>query len=875
MLTGCFCLIFAVSSVFGQSILEKKLDFNISNLPLQEALNRLSTAAEVPIVFSGSLANENLKVSFSAKNQTLFSILNTLLKNKDIGYRELNGQIILFPIERPKQFFTLSGFVEDAGSGERLIGANVVNQKNFAGTATNVYGFFSLTLEAGEVELAVSYLGYQAHRSVLTLDQDIFLNIKLEASLTLEEIVVIGKDSQKLVNIHEPIGNTEVNLTHLASMPSFVGEADVMRMMDMLPGVQSGADGIGGLHVRGGTPDQNLILLDGVPVYNVNHMLGMFSMFNEGAIQKATLQKGGFDAQQGGRLSSVVDIRMKEGNRNEYHGGLSLGLLSSRVNVEGPIAKGKSSFMLAGRRTYWDWLWALVFSTEEPVDFDAPGEFNYHFYDWNGKVNFTLSEKDKIYCSIFNGGDNFKMSSFEVNDFSGDTSAFQAKVNWRNWVAALRWNRIISPKLFMNNTLTYSRFIFNFLNFDYQYSGASQTESVDFISNSSNIQDFSVRSDWDYFYSPRHHITFGGSLTYHFFKTLSAENSDFAGLIPPDVRKYDPDYYAGFFGPATTRAIELNMYVEDRYKPLPKLEISGGLYLATFGVRSKTYWSAQPRLNIVYELTKNLTWQASGSAMAQFLHLVTGSNISLPSDIWAPATARIGPQKSWQVSTGWQYYLPRLFKISLETYYKKMNGLLNFIPRNGNPISSGLQTWEDQVTSGEGKSYGLEFLLERSEGKTNGLISYTLSRSFRRFDQINRGETFPFHYDRLHFIKTAVVHRFSKKFQLSFNWIFGTGNPYTIRTGAFKYLPTGQDVILYAPKNSVRLPDYHRADLGFVFPKEKSWGVRTWVISLYNVYNRQNPFYIYQDNNSFDNTSRTLQVSLFPILPAFSYGLQF
>ena len=865
------CWVFFVPFGESQTLLSEKMDFRANEQPVAKALQQLSRNSEINIAFSTKIFDDSQIVSLDAKNESIKAILTQLLDDTGVGFKVASGQIILFA--KPKRRFVISGFVEDSLSGERLMGANIFESLSANGAATNEYGFFSLELEEGTTQLQISYLGYQNYEQKISLDKNKEFVIPLKPSLTLQEIVVIASDSIPPAVRETTSGTDKINLEQVALLPSLGGGTDVMRLMDMLPGVQTGTDGVGGLHVRGGNADQNLVLLDGVPVYNAGHMAGIFSMFSDMAIQNASLQKDNFDTRYGGRTSSILDIRMREGNRREWHGGVAASIISAKANLEGPIIKDKASFFIAGRRFIWD----VLFSPFSQQVFDFEGEFlDYEFYDWNFKLNYSLTEKDKFYFSHFQGGDAFKYQDTYNTSSSPGVSrkgGNYVDIDWKNTINALRWNHIYNQKLFSNTTLTHSSFDFSFLQADARWEDFSEElEQLQLDYNRSKIQDTGLRFDFDYFYSPQHLFKFGSSFTIRQFRAVTEATTEEDGRIPETYRFLsEKKQIEGIFPGEKTNAIENTFFFEDNYTPSKKWQLKAGLYTSFFFVKDKGYLSLEPRLFGKYSLSRNMALEASLSRMSQFLHLISGSNIGLPSDLWAPTTDNIRPQSAWQVSSGFTWDLPKEYHFKMSGYYKILKNMLSRLPPNiDNPID--VSSWQELVEPGKGSAYGFEWMLEKSIGKTTGWIDYTLSWAWRQFPNIDQGSRFPFKYDRRHYVKAALIHQFSKKFQMGFNWVYGTGNPTTLSEGT-AFLPNGQSFTINTPRNSIRMPEYHRLDLSFNFVKHKKRGIRTWNISIYNAYNRQNPLFL--STREVNGQKMVYQTSLIPILPSFEYKYEF
>ena len=779
---------------------------------------------------------------------------------------------------------TISGYVMDAASKETLIGATVFDRNSGKGCATNNYGFYTLTLDQGGVDLQVSYVGYTQQNKAIDLKENLSINFLLETNTTLDEVVV--EATRATVSARSPqMSVVELPVQQIKSIPTLFGEADVLKAIQLLPGVQNGSEGSAGMYVRGGGPDENLLLLDGVPVYNVNHALGFFSVFNPDALKNVTLYKGSFPAHFGGRLSSVVDIRMKEGDMQKYHGNVSIGLISSKLNVEGPIVKDKLSFNLSFRRTYGDLLikptlWIASAMNPEMSKLNT----GYNFYDLNAKLNWKISDKDRLYLSFYTGDDaiNFgvRYKDYEVDDAQYNNN-MDIKWRWGNKVASLRWNHVMSQKLFMDASVNYTQYRHR-LGMDmseetiYHHEGQTLNVKDEFnMAYKSGINDITAKVDFDYTPLPNHEIRFGGNYTYHMFRPEVQS----AKMIAGNEVEIDT-----VIGASNVYAHETALYVEDNMTFGDIFRVNAGLHYSTFIVEGKTYQSVQPRLSASVMLASNLSLKAGYAYMTQYVHLLSNSSLSLPTDLWVPVTAKIVPMNAHQVSLGAFYELPKLFDISLEGYYKTMDNLIEY--KDGASFFGSSDTWENKVCMGRGWAYGIELLVQRSFGKTTGWIGYTWAHSKRQFDregmEINGGKVFPAKYDRRHDISITVQHKFSERFDLSGTWVFSSGNCGTLGTQVYEglmdewgYIPS----INALERNNFRMGNYHRLDLSVNFHKQKKHGIRTWNISVYNVYNHKNPFLVYTDYG-WDEATQTekkklMQASLFPILPSVSYSFKF
>ena len=777
---------------------------------------------------------------------------------------------------------TISGYVMDAASKETLIGATIFDKNSGKGCATNSYGFYTLTLNQGQVDLQVSYVGYTQQSRALDLKENLSLNFMLETNTTLDEVVVEG--TRATVSARNPqMSVVELPVQQIKSIPTLFGEADVLKAIQLLPGVQNGSEGSAGMYVRGGGPDENLLLLDGVPVYNVNHMLGFFSVFNPDALKNVTLYKGSFPAHFGGRLSSVVDIRMKEGDMQKYHGNASIGLISSKFNFEGPIVKDKLSFNLSYRRTYGDLLikpalWIASWSTPEISKLSV----GYYFYDFNAKLNWKISDKDRLYLSFYTGDDAIYFG-VKNKDFMSDSTQYthRIKLNWKwgNKVAALRWNHVVSQKLFMDASVNYTQYRHNL--------GMNLTEEDTYLPTNtvsknvfdmvykSGINDLTAKVDFDYTPLPNHEIRFGGNYTYHIFRpeVQSIQMSESQQSLVDTVTG-SPNVYAH----------ETALYAEDNMTLGDIFRMNLGVHYSTFTVEGKTYQSVQPRVSTSLMLASNLSLKAGYAYMTQYVHLLSNSSLSLPTDLWVPVTAKIVPMNAHQWSVGAFYELPRLFDISVEGYYKTMDNLLEY--KDGASFFGSSERWDEKVCMGKGWAYGVELLVQRSFGKTTGWIGYTWAHSKRQFDRegqiINNGKVFPAKYDRRHDISVTVQHKFSDSFDLSGTWVFSSGNCGTLGTQVYEGLPNdwGEFQHINAlERNNFRMGNYHRLDLGANMHFPLNPGLLTLNFSVYNVYNHNNPFLVYTDYVYDESTQQAekklMQVSIFPIIPSFSLSYKF
>jgi len=756
------------------------------------------------------------------------------------------------------QSFTISGYVSDKNSGEKLLSATVFNSKDFNGTISNEYGFYSLTLKSDTVILNYNYIGFTPQKNKFYLRSDTVINIELISSNLLDEVVINAENNSEQFQERSQMSTIEIPIEQIRALPAFLGEVDILKTLQLLPGVSGGSEGSSGIFVRGGSPDQNLILLDGVPVYNASHLFGFFSVFNSDAINKVTLIKGGFPARYGGRLSSVIDIRMKEGNMNEFHGEGSIGVIASRLTLEGPIKKGKTSFMVSGRRTYIDLITRPIIQAQSEGD----GVSGYYFYDLNAKINHKFSDKDRLYLSGYFGRD----KAYFNNEYQYDEDSYRTEENglfWGNATAVARWNHVFSNKVFSNLTATFTDYKFDIYS-NYNDENEDGTNSFFGFEYFSGIYDWSLKYDFDFIPSPKHYLKFGAGVTYHTFQPGATQfESDDIDIFTEGFELSSENIYA----------TEFDLYVEDDWEVNDKLKMNGGLHASAFLVEEVFYKSLQPRISARYLINNDLSLKASFSTMTQYIHLLTNSGIGLPTDLWVPATDTVEPQRAFQPAIGIAYVFKKNYEVSVEGYYKKMNSIIEY-KDGANYLFEGLKGWEDKVEIGEGQAYGAELFVQKRNGKLTGWVGYTLSWSNRQFPTINLGEVFPYKYDRRNDFEIAVIYKLKDNIELSGTWVYSTGQPISLPIA--KYEGVFNEVIYaYEGRNGYRMNDYHRMDVNISLHKEKKWGERTWNFGAYNLYNRLNPFFIYQQYDYLTNTNNYKQVSLFPIIPSVSYEFKF
>ena len=784
---------------------------------------------------------------------------------------------------------TVSGYISDQNSQETLIGATILDNTSGKGAITNEYGFYSLTLPAGQVELSTGYVGYKPVKLSFNLIHDTVINIGIPEIEALTEVTIVG--NREMLGVKgSQMSAVDIPIEQIKAVPAMFGETDVLKALQLLPGVMAGAEATAGLYVRGGNPDENLLLLDGVPVYNVNHMFGMFSVFNPDAIKNVTLYKGSFPAHYYGRLSSVVDIRMKDGDMEKYHGNVSIGLISSKFNIEGPIIKGKTSFNFSARRTYSDLLLNAALWLNQKLDYTNAEDMSmgYYFYDLNLKVNHKFSDNDRLYLSWYSGDDDI---FFNYRGSGGET-VNKTKLDWRwgNTVAAARWNHVITPKLFMDMSTNYTQYRHKMGINIRETDKANKKENTTGIRMKSGIYDYSLRTDFHWSPSSRQDIRIGGSYTHHKFRPDVSE----IYIADKDAKSDSTKTYD--LGSKDVIAHEAQLYVEDDIEISHIIKANLGAGYAAFDVNGRFYNSIEPRLSARFLVTDDLSFKCGYAYMTQYVHLLSNNTINLPTDLWVPVTDKITPEHSHQWAVGAAYSLEGIADFTLEGYYKTMTNLLEY--KEGSTYLSGRTDWQDKVVMGDGWSYGIELMAQRSVGKLNGWISYTWSRTQRRFDRpgmvLNAGRTFDAKYDRRHKVDITCNYKFNDKFDMSATWLLESGNCGTLYTQYYDSQPLliqgetdAKTLGYYENRNNLRLNPSHRLDLSFNWHRKFNDRLkRTFNLSIYNAYNNRNPFLVYIYTHSYYLTDpdghtryheeRTLkQLTLFPILPSISYTLSF
>lgn len=782
---------------------------------------------------------------------------------------------------------TISGYIHDDATGETLIGAGVVAAESSAiGAVTNDFGFYTLTIPAGKTTLSYSYVGCRTETVSIDLTRDTTINMSLKEADILDAATVVARKDAGIRSTY--MGALEIPQEMIQNTPVIFGEADIIKTLQMMPGVQPGMEGFSGIYVRGGGVDENLMMLDGSPLYNVSHMLGLFSVFTPEAVKKVTFYKGSFPAKYGGRVSSIVDVRTNDGNAKGFHGSVTAGLLCDKLHFEGPLGREKTTFSISGRGMHTFLFDKIIRACGSPA--------NYAFYDVNAKVAHRFSDRDRLFLSFYHGRDYFRYKDSDKGTAtisSGDGSSYKeyseddvkANLKWGNMLAVMRWNHVFSNKLFANTSVSWNKYDMN-IKSDIREMVKSEKEFYDNTYKygyNSGIMDFGGRIDFDYTPAPQHLIRFGTEFIRHAYrpsvqrvreinedgvkKTLTDEKTDIS-----------PNVYGS----------ELSLYMEDDMTLGDHFSFNPGARLSLFFVDGKAYFSPEPRVALKYSFGEGWALKTAYSRMSQYVHLLTSGDISLPTDLWVPITKNIRPVTSDIVSLGAYFSGLKGWEFSLEGYWKRLNNVLEY--KDGKMAFTSAANWEENVEMGEGRAYGAEFYVQKTTGKTTGTASYTLAWANRRFKDgtINNGNWFPFVYDRRHNVTLSLIQKIGKRVELSAVWTYMSGSRMTVPTRkSFVITPDGDgtnDYDYIESRNNYKLPPTHRLDFNFSFHKQKKRGERIWNFGIYNAYGALNPNFIMYDGSHTKKDPTTGEEIKSPVLikktflifyPSFSYTFKF
>ena len=780
---------------------------------------------------------------------------------------------------------TVSGYIRDASTGETLIGAGAaaVISGKVTGAVTNDYGYYTLTIPVGKVSVTYSYVGCADVIKNLDFQKDTIINITLRQSTSLEAATAVARKDAGIQSTY--MGALEIPHEILQNTPAIFGEPDVIKSLQLMPGVQSGMEGFSGIYVRGGGADENLMMLDGTPLYNVSHLFGLLSVFTPEAVKKVTFYKGSFPARYGGRISSIVDVRTNDGNAKEFHGSVSVGLLAEKLHFEGPIKNENTTFSFSARGMHTFAFDRLIKALGSPA--------NYAFYDINGKVAHRFSDSDRLFFSFYTGRDYFRFDDTYKNDntYGSGEDAYtvhsvtktRAGLNWGNSLASIRWNHVFNSQLFANASATWNTYRMDL--------STKMDETEEFLSQkdrflykysyNSGIRDLGARIDFDYTPNPAHLVKFGGEFVHHVYRpkvelSRTLETEDGEKTTDESSNNSSPNLYGS----------EVSAYIEDDMSFGEHFSINPGLRLSLFMVSGKAYFRPEPRFAAKYSFGRGWAVKTAYSRMSQYVHQLTTGNLSLPTDLWVPITKEIEPVTSDLVSLGTYYSGLKGWEFSVEGYWKWMNNILEY--KDGKVSFSSASNWEKNVEMGQGRSYGVEFYVQKTAGRTTGTASYTLSKSERIFPDgtINNGNWFPFVYDRRHNLSLSLNQKLGRRVDLSAIWTFTSGNWKTIPLRSTAVIdPDGNDVgstDLIEGRNNYKLPPSHRLDLGLNIHKQKRHGERVWSFGLYNAYGARNPNWVVVDSydkevssGKFENTPALHVITFLIFLPSFSYTFNF
>lgn len=870
-----FGWLFASSLAAQTSVLEHRLSIRFDNESLEDAILRIQKESDISVSYDKKILPDE-KITKNYTNETLTGIFSDLLQDTGLEYQLINATVVIYknkdqgsiPSAQPSSF-TISGYIYDQSNKESLIGVSVFTTVNNSGTISNEYGFYSLTLPEGNYELTFSYLGYERQTVEIDLDKDQKLDVELaEKSAELDEIVI----SEETIKLEEHVSSTEMSVVDLdievvKKIPALFGEVDVIKALQLLPGVQSVGEGGSGFNVRGGNIDQNLILLDEAPIYNASHLAGFFSTFNPDAIKDIKFYKGGFPANYGGRLSSVVDIRMKDGNQKQFTTQGGIGTIMSRLSLEAPLGQ-KGSFIVAGRRNYLDVLLKGIQNLRSSDSDAAESDFDMYFFDLNAKGNYQLDDKNRFFVSGYFGRDVFGIDVPEEN--------INARVEWGNTTTTFRWNHLFSPKLFSNITYYYS-------NYDYFLSFDLDLFRIDW---DSRLREHSLKADFVNYINPSQTLRFGASgILYN--------------ISPGEITAFLEGRQTDHVTVQTNKSIEASAYVnhewevndrvkfdaglrlsslhnigpqkvmnlDENYEIIDTLEFDGGIY--------NSYYNLEPRLKLRYTLDDKSSLKASYSRNAQYIQLASNSNYSTPFDIWFSSSKLIKPQLADQVALGYfRNFLDNKLQFSFEVFYKSFKNAIDFKDHAELVLNENLET---EIRTGRARAYGMEFQFKKEVGRLTGWVGYTYSRSRREISGINNGEWYNARYDIPHAINLVATYDLSKRVALSANFNYTSGGAVTYPVGGYDFL--GTQVPIYSERNGARLPDYHRLDLSLTLQGKKNKKRRfqtEWVFSIYNAYNRKNAFNIrFTDSKTNPGVTIAEKTSLFSIVPSVTFNFKY
>ncbi len=806
----------------------------------------------ISISYSTYYINPEENISLTGKETTIQDVLNAAASGTKVSFAERRSKILIVPLGDDKKTLnegtTINGYIKDAQTKEALIGAIITLPSRRIGTVSNSFGFYSLTVPKGNNTVFITYIGYKLDTVAINCDENHRLDVALQPANTLTEVKITSGKNDKL---HEN-DLTRLSPSDINRNQTLLGENDVMRALQNIPGVQAGIDGSSSITVRGGDPGQNLHLLDGIPLYYVDHFFGLTSVYNSEAIKSVDFYKGAFPSRYGGRLSSIVDVHTKDGDMERVGGEFTMGLLKATLNLEGPIVKDKASFMISARRTWADGLVTLF-----------TDQLGINFYDINAKGNWIVNKNNNLYVSFYTGRDQLRYSE------NGDN---YLRTRWGNTIASVKWTSVLGPKFFLNTILTYSLF---------RYELRDHTQSIDTsgINNTGNYVGvstinegaFKIQGQWFPKYNQK--VELGLGYAYSFFAPTKLESVD--AKIPLPVNPVSNEFFSN----------EATLYVEDEIKLGSKWLVRPGVHYVNWFSSQFNYSSAQPRLYVSFAPSQKHLIYASASHMAQFLHLISNNSYGLPTDFWVPSTGIIKPEQAWLGTLGYSAKHKKL-KYSAEAYYKDVNGVIAYT--TGKNIFDNSTKWQNRIIQGKGWSYGLEMSAEDTWGPLNVSLAYTLSWNYRQFAELNNGDPFPYRYDRRHNLKIGANYKLTDQTELSANWTYMSGEAFTLPDQIYPDLDNSLHIFQtgsvnsasytynYTQWNGYRLPAVHRLDIGATFSKTKrDHYERVWAVGIFNVYNRKNVMFVTLTNDSQTGSFKLQGISLLQFIPYISYKLKF
>ena len=852
--------IFLVQTVYSQSLLDKKIDFSISEVTINVALQRLIEQTGVDIAYSKSFFKEDRYLSLHLKNQTIDNILSAILKDTFIGHKILGGRIILFKDKNTK--YTVTGYIEDKLNGERLINATIYCPILNLGTITNEYGYYSITLPTEEVDIEFSYLGYGKKSESIQLTSNQHKDISLEPTLTLSEVIINPNKDDLELYTKDKSNSYQLNKKFVQDYPDLAGEEDYIRVAEFLPGIQYGIDGLGSIQVRGGDGSQNLIMMDGVQIYIPYHLLGIFSLYNPGIVKSAKVFKGSFPARYGGRTSSVLDVRVRDGNMYKWQSKASVNLMNANLVVDGPIKNEKGSFLLAGRYSPGGALMEPVIN--KTYFQDSEGDLKTNFYDFNAKLNYKLSSRDRIYGSFFTGKDEILKANY--NDFEEIINKPETHFNWSNSIASLRWNHLFGDKMFVNTTLTSSIYGYEYTSLEL----SEEDDKFDYVHNTSDNREIGLKVDFDYLPNPNNTYRFGFGISSQYYATNRAtiDEEDIDRLTFDEIYQ---ESLENFLIVDTINTLEGYLYFEDQIVIKKKTQINAGMRISSFFNGNNTFLNLEPRLAIRHNITKKISAYASHNQMVQYTHLLSYSSIRLPSDFWMPSGDVLLPLKSWQTEAGIEYSPTKNLNVVLDVYYKALQNvyLYAFIYDETN------EEFSEYPLKGKGFVRGLECLVNYTNKQQGAILSYNFSKTERQFKKLNKGNLFPFVFDRRHQLKVFLYQKFAKNFQLGLNWTYLSSSPLLLLTSIDGGEPLNKIELDEGEKrNNERTIPYHRLDVGLSY-KFRTNNVKHRIkLGCYNIYNRENIAY-YKFNLDDEDGDLIQPVNSIPFIPSIYYSISF